>query len=195
MARATLSSADKMHDYEGSRLEFLKLLAQFGEPPAFLERAQAPQLALDALLRGCEARRKELLEWPSYHLAVLALRVGGDWARLARWLADAGSVAQLAALHVKLPTDKIVQASWLGSDKAVLRQFVESAERFNRTSQAYLDALALEGVNQPRREYNQFFVLEMECAFGSQGVAEGFVPLEMIDREYLGRRFPLMALA
>jgi hypothetical protein len=183
-----------MHDFEGSRLEFLKVLAEFGEQPAFLERAQAPQVAFDALLRDCEARRNELLEWPSYHLAVLALRVGGDWVRLARWLADAESVAQLEALHAKLPTDKTVQARWLGSDKAALRQFVESAERFNRTWQAYLDALDLEGVNQPRREYNQFFVLEMECAFGSQGVAEGFVPLEMIDREFLERRFPLLVL-
>jgi hypothetical protein len=65
---------------------------------------------------------------------------------------------------------------------------------FNRTWQAYLDGLDLEGVNQPRREYNQFFVLEMECAFGSQGVAEGFVPLEMIDRKHLAQRFPLLAL-
>jgi hypothetical protein len=183
-----------MHDYEGSRLEFLKLLAEFGEQPAFLERAQAPQVAFDALLQGCEARRKELIEWPSYYLAVLALRVGRDWARLARWLADAESAAQLAALRAKLPTDKTVEVSWLGSDKAALRQFVESAERFNRTWQAYLNGLDLEGVNQPRREYNQFFVLEMECAFGSQGVAEGFVPLEMIDREHLAQRFPSLAL-
>jgi hypothetical protein len=183
-----------MHDYEGSRLEFLKLLAEFGEQPAFLERAQAPQVALDALLHGCAAKRAELLEWPSYRLAVLALRVGGDWERLARWLADAESVEQLAALHAKLPTDKIVQASWLGSDKAALRQFVESAERFNRKWQEYLDALDFEGVNQLRREYNQFFVLEMECAFGRQGVADGFVPLDMIDREFLVRRFPLVGL-
>jgi hypothetical protein len=183
-----------MHDYEGSRLEFLKLLAEFGEQPAFLERAQAPQVALDALLHGCEVKRKELLEWPSYHLAVLALRVGGDWVRLERWLADAESVAQLAALHATLPMDKNAQASWFGSDKAALGQFLESAERFNRKWQAYLDGLDLEGVNQLRREYNQFYVVELEYAFGRQGVADGFVPLEMIDRDFLGRRFPLLAL-
>jgi hypothetical protein len=81
-----------------------------------------------------------------------------------------------------------------GSDKAALRQFVESAERFNRKWQEHLDALDFEGVNQLRREYNQFFVLEMECAFGRQGVADGFVPLDMIDREFLVRRFPLVGL-
>src|SRR5687768_13668235 len=38
-----------MFDYEGSRSEFLKLLAQFGEEPAFIARAKAPQLALESL--------------------------------------------------------------------------------------------------------------------------------------------------
>lgn len=186
--------AGTVNDYEGSRSEFLKLLAEFGEEPAFLARARAPQIALDALLRACEAKRVELMEWPKFRLAALALQVGGDWSRLDSLVAVPGSVTLLEALHTNLPTDKPVPTNWLASDKSALRHFLESAERFNRKWRSYLNGLILESVNQPRREYNQFYVLEMECAFGSGGVAEGFRPLDMIDREYLVERFPLLAL-
>ena len=52
----------------------------------------------------------------------------------------------------------------------------------------------LESVNQPRRDFNQYYVLEKACAFGSEHGAEGFEPLGMIDGAYLYQRYPLLVL-
>jgi hypothetical protein len=183
-----------MHDYEGSRSEFLKTLAECGEEPAFIARAQAPRFALDTLLRNCETKREELLKWPKFHLAVLAHQVRNDCSRLACWLATPDSVSMLEALHASLPTDAPVRTSWFMSDKSALVQFLESAGRFNRHWSAYLATLDLEPVNKPRRDYNQFYVLEKACAFGNERVTEGFEPMGMIDSAFLTERFPLLAL-
>jgi len=183
-----------MFDYEGSRSEFLKLLAKLGEEPAFIERARAPQAALDALLHTCEAKRGEMLKWPRFHLSVLAHQIHHDWSRLSSLFAVPESVAMLEALHASMHISSPVQANWFESDSAALRRFWESAERFNRSWRAYIDGLDLEPVNKPRRDFNQFYVLEKACAFGSEGVAEGFEPLGMIDSVYLYERFPLLML-
>ena len=71
-----------MFDYEGSRSEFLKLLAECGEEPAFLARARRLQIALDAMLRACETKRDEMLKWPKFHLSMLARQIRNDWSRL-----------------------------------------------------------------------------------------------------------------
>jgi hypothetical protein len=183
-----------MFDYEGSRSEFLKLLAECGEEPAFIARARAPQIALDSLLQACQAKRDEMLEWPKSHLSVLARQIGRDWSRLGCLLAVPESIKLLETLHTSMPTSKVVQTSWLLSDRVALGRFLESAERFNRNWQAYLDGLDLEPVNKPRREYNEFYVLEKACAFGNERVTEGFEPLETIEREYFIQRFPLLTL-
>jgi hypothetical protein len=183
-----------MHDYEGSRSEFLKLLAECGEEPAFIARARAPQIALDALLQACQAKRDEMLKWPGFHLSLLAQRVGRNWSRLQYLLAARGSAELLETLHTRVPTSKIVQTNWLSSDKVALRRFLGSAERFNRNWRTYLDGLDLEPVNRPRREYNEFYALEKACAFGIERVEEGFKPLEMIERDDLIQRFPLLIL-
>ena len=183
-----------MFEYEGSRSEFLKLLAEFGEEPAFIARARAPVLALEALLRACDAKREEMLEWPKYLLAVLAHRIGRDWVRIAPLLAVPESVARLDALHASMPTNKSVQTNWLESDSTALLRFLKSAERFNCHWRIYIEGLDLEPVNLPRRAFNQFYVLEKDCAFGSEGIAEGFDPLGMIDSDYLYERFPVLAL-
>jgi hypothetical protein len=183
-----------MFDYEGSRSEFLKLLAQCGEEPAFIERARAPQVALDELLRSCEAKHKEMLKWPAHHLTVLAHQVGKDWSKLGYLLAAPESVTMLAALHATLPVATPASRNLFMSDKAALGQFLESAARFNRHWRAYIDNLDLEGVNKPRRDYNQYYQLEKACAFGSEAVTDGFVPLSMIGSSYLYERFPLLVV-
>jgi hypothetical protein len=183
-----------MFDYEGSRSEFLKLLAECGEEPAFIARARAPQIALDALLETCQAKREGMLKWPKFHLSTLAHRVGNDWSRLGRFLPNPESVTMLEALHASMPSNLPVQDNRLTSDRAALRHFLESSERFNRNWWTYLDSLDLEPVNKPRREYNDFYVLEKACAFGNERVAEGFKPLEMIEWDDLIQRFPLLTL-
>jgi hypothetical protein len=125
-------SVGSMFDYEGSRSEFLKLLAEFGEEPAFIARARAPQIALEALLHACEAKREEMLKWPKFHLSMLASQVRNDWSRLGSLFTVPESVTMLEALHASMATNMPVQTNWLVSDQVALRHFLESAERFNR---------------------------------------------------------------
>jgi len=183
-----------MFDYEGSRSEFLKLLAECGEEPSFIARAKAPQIALDALLHICSAKSQEMLRWPTLHLTILAQQVQSEWSRLSPLLAAPDSVSLLEALHAGLLTKPPVRTHWLTSDKTALRRFLESAERYNRHWLSFVEGLDLEPVNKPRREFNQFYVLEKECAFQSEKLAEGFEPLIMVDTAYLYRRFPLLTL-
>ena len=183
-----------MFDYEGSRSEFLKLLAECGEEPAFLARARAPQIALDAVLHACQTKRDEMLKWPKFHLSMLARQIRNDWSRLGYTSPTRNPSPCLEALHENMPIATTAQPNWLASDRAALRQFLESAERFNRNWQAYIDGLDLEPVNKPRRDFNQFYVLEKACAFGSERVTEGFEPLGMIDNAYLYERFPLLSI-
>lgn len=183
-----------MFDYEDSRSEFLKFLAEFGEEPAFIARARAPQIALETLLAACEAKRDELLKWPKHHLSVLANHIGGDWSRLGCLLADPESAKLLDALHANMPTGEAVGSKRLWSDRAALRRFLESAQRFNRHWRIYLEGLDLECVNKPRRDYNEFYVVEKTSALGNENVADGFQPLEMLEREELIQRLPLLTL-
>jgi hypothetical protein len=183
-----------MYDYEGSRSEFLKLLAECGEEPAFIARAQAPLSALEALLSVCEAKRQELLEWPRLHLAALAHQIRNDWSGLRPWLAIPEAVNILEKLHADMPSSQPAKTEWFVSDKAALHRFLESAERFNRHWREFIERVDLEGVNKPRRDYNQFYVLEKACAFGNERVTDGFEPLEMIDGVYLYERFPILIL-
>ena len=112
-----------MLDYEGSRSEFLKFLAEFGEEPAFIARARAPQIALESLLQGCEAKRDEMLKWPKHHLSALANHIGGQWSRLGCLLADPESAKLLETLHANMPTSKAMRASGFG---VIERHYVAS---------------------------------------------------------------------
>ena len=183
-----------MFDYEGSRSEFLKLLAQCGEEPAFIARARAPQMALDALLNECKLKRDEFLKWPASYLTVLAHRVGNDWPRLGPYLANRESTGLLEALHASLCSELTAQPSWFTSDRSALNRFLESAERFNRNWLSHLESLDLASVNKPRHDFNQFFALEMACAFGNERMTEGIEPLAIIDGAYLRQRFPTLTL-
>jgi len=183
-----------MFDQEGSRSEFLKLLASFGEEPAFLARARAPEIALKLLLTACHGERMELLRWPTFYLAALASRVGGDWPRLGELLTVPESHRLLSDLFASMPVAAPVQTPRFTSDRMALRRFLQSAERFNRKWKAHLDGLNLEPVNQPRREYNQFYATELDCALGSQTMTADLPQLELIDSRYLYARYPLLHL-
>ena len=169
-----------MFDYEGSREEFLKILAEFGEEPAFIARGLAPQIALDEFIRACRVQRDTMLEWPKRHYADLYRRVGGDWFNLEQNFTSHEEVNKLNLLHGELSTDRSACSSFFQTNGAVLRQFVQSANKFNRHWTAYLDSVSLDPVNRPRSEYNEFYLLEKSCAFGRVLCVNDFVPLDMV---------------
>jgi hypothetical protein len=181
-----------MSDYEGSRSEFLKLLAEFGEEPAFISRAKAAQYAFEALLAGCTAKREELLEWPYRRLEHLARLIDKNWQRLTPLLAKPEAVAELQALHSQMSFNSYVHSSWFATEKGALREYMESADRFNRAWNAYLIGIDYESVNKPRQEYNQYYRLERACAFGTERAGDEFEPHTMIDISFLESRFPYL---
>jgi hypothetical protein len=183
-----------MLDYEGSRNEFWHFMAEFGEEPSFIARARAPEVALDELLNRCAVHREERLAGPRLHWPALMQQIGGDWSRLAPHLSGPDDIGLLAELDLQLGQHKSVQPDWLTTDKILLRRFLASAHRFNRTWQLWLHQLDLEPVNAPRRAYNQFYVLEKSCAFLSERITDEFEPLGMIDVAFLEERFPVLKL-
>jgi hypothetical protein len=183
-----------MFDYEGSRSEFLKILAETGEEPAFINRGRAPQFALDALLKSCSVHREERLEWPRRHFATLYLRTAGEWSRLQRYLAAKDDVNLFAVLECQLAPIGNAAPSILASDRALLRQFIESAARFNQDWLSFVDGSGLEHVNELREDYNRYYPMEKACAFGRDTVNEGFNSLPLLDSAFLLERFPLLLL-
>jgi hypothetical protein len=183
-----------MFDYEGSRNEFLKLLAEFGEEPAFVARAKTAPLAIESLLHNCSAKREEMMEWPYRRLANLAQCIGGNWQRIAPLFAKPESVAELQALHAHMSFKGAAYSSWPATKEGSLRQYLDSAKRFNRAWHAYLAGIHYESVNKPLRDYNQYYPLETACAFGNEMLGDGFQPLAMIDIAFLECRFPYLPI-
>jgi len=174
-----------MFDCEGSRGEFLKILAEFGEEPAFIARGLAPQIALDEFVRSCRSQLAKMLEWPKRHLADSYSRIGGDWIKLERDLASRNEISKFNLLHDELASDRPTCSSIFQTNGSALRQFVASAHKSNKTWAAFLDSVSLDTVNKPRLEYNAFYLVEKGCAFDRVMNENDFVPLEMVRRDYL----------
>ena len=183
-----------MFDYEGSRSEFLKILAEMGEEPAFINRARAPQIALDGLLKSCSVHRDERLEWTRRHFAALCLRTAGEWSRLQRYLATKDDVNLFAALECQLAPIGNAAPSVLASDQALLRQFIESAARFNQGWLNFVEGSVLDHVNELRENYNRYYPMEKACAFGRDTANEDFKSLPLLGPTFLLKRFPLLLL-
>ena len=181
-----------MFDFEGSRGEFLKLLAEMGENPAFIQRARAQENALNALLERCTASRAQLLEWPRRHYTILRKRIGDDWDRVSSITSHANAGPILAALSTALPVIDHARPSILSTDRSLLRNFLDSAQRFNRAWNHFLDHAGLDEINRLRDDYNRFYPMEKSCAFGTESVNAKFEPLPPLSRSYLETRFPLL---
>jgi hypothetical protein len=183
-----------MLDDDGPRSEFLRLLAEMGEEPAFIARGLAPEVALEALLRDCSLQREEMLKGPYRHLANLARCVRGDWSRIASLLAKPESVADLEVLHSQMPAQRSGHSTWFGTEEHSLVQFANSAARFNRGWQTYLRKIDYEAVNKPRRDYNRYYPAEKAAAFDREVIHEAFQPLALIDVGFLESRFPCLSV-
>jgi hypothetical protein len=185
-------------DDEGSRGEFLRLLAEQGEEPSFLRRAKAVHDAWESLLRACLAHRDEKLRGPRMHLGNLARQLNGDWSRLASFLVDEHQVGALAALYQqwkpRLPTVVKSSSPW-STIRSSLIGFVDSGNRFNGAWTKFLRDVDLDGVNRLRSDYNQYYPIEKAAAFDSEDVERlGFTPLEIATVEHLQAKFPLLEL-
>lgn len=183
-----------MSDYEGSRTEFLTLLAEFGEEPAFVRRAMQVEFEWRALTQYIADERLDMLRWTKLHLATLADRVRRDWGRLGKFLTRPEDADLLESLYASLAPDEKILRNWLLTERRALRNFLDSAKRFNREYSDFLDQLDLTTINRVRRDYNDYYPLEKACAFGFEAVDTQFKPLAMIGRDDLLADFPLLVL-
>ena len=181
-----------MIDDEGSRGEFLKILAEMGEEPAFIERARVAEDALTSLLERCAAGRAELLEWPRRHFTRLRRRIDDDWDRITPLVTDDDAGSMFVGLAAELPAIDQSRPSMFATDHSLLRNFLESAKRFNRAWGQFLDNAGLGDVNRVRDEYNRFYPVEKSCAFGLDSVNDGFTALPVLTRTFLETRFPFL---
>jgi len=185
-------------DFEGSRAEFLKCLAEQGEVPAFLRRAQSVDEALVKLLEQCKSQRAVMLRWPWMHLCILADRLSHDWSLLGPYLADNRHVTCFEHLYVEwkvLLEAKAVSSNAWRSTPRILRDFVEAVQRFNKAWNKFLVDLNLEDINHLRRDFNTHYPVEKACAFASEDVERlGFTPLDPVTIEQLHAEFPPVAL-
>ena len=185
------------NDFEGSRGEFLKILLEQGEVPAFIRRAQSVTESWIQICDHCRSQRKLMLRWPWMHLSILANRLKCDWSLLARYLVDERQVTYIEALHVdwkdSLERRTVSQNSW-SSVRDILGEFVESVNRFNNKWNEFLQLVNLDEVNRLRRDYNKYYSLEKACAFDSEDMVRlGFKPLDPATSEQLYIEFPLLA--
>ena len=180
-----------MLDYEGSRGEFLKLLAEFGEEPAFVRRASIVEESWRQLLRRCCREREELLHWPRTHFCGLKRRVNGNWHRIARLLQDPNRLSFFESFELDFGAVQVVQQMpW--TDSGALRAFVDSAIRFDRGWSDFVAQLNLDPINRVRRNYNEYYPIERACAFGTEQFNKAFEPIAMVDRDVLLQRYPLI---
>ena len=185
-------------DDEGSRGEFLKLLAQQGEEPSFLRRAKAAQGAWDDLLQRCQSDRDALLRWPRMYLGNLARQLNGDWSRLRPLLEDDRQINALQGLHVEWnggPSVASNSSSPWSTIRGSLKEFVVSARRFNDAWSKHLQDVDLGEVNRLRTEYNAYYPIEKAAAFDCENIEGlGFVPLDIVTVEFLATIFPPLTL-
>ena len=80
-----------------------------------------------------------------------------------------------------------------GNDVRKYEQLERSVDLFNRRWARFLGEIDLSEVNRLRQDYNDFYVLEKECAGASPQVAKyGFEPLSMVKVDDLLELLPLI---
>jgi hypothetical protein len=173
--------------------EARELLAYY-DVPAYVRRARRVQDLYDELLASCRRQHEQWLEMVRLRLGLLRARAG-RWEALVALLPQS-QIEQLRDWHDRLSPRLRVPVEATSSERVLRRALVElreSVERFNRRWAAFLQTIDLSGVNEARRGYNRYYLLEKECAVRSPAVArQGFHPLEPLTLEEVADLLPLL---
>ena len=166
--------------------EMRQLLGMF-DVPAFARRGQELEFALDHLQARLAREREDRLD-----MVRMRLR---QWCAVATSPVDGLEFVNVPALI------KAVGAStppvWASSPgprrrrMTVARDLLASVERFNRRWTAFLDKMNLGPINAMIDNYNRYYLLEKECAFGSSRAAgRNFRPVRPLTVEGLRADHP-----
>ena len=187
-----------MDEYEGSRAEFMKMLAEHDGPPAYILRAQRVEQAWESLIRKCQNDQRELLEMPRTRLAQVAALIDHDWTKVDAFVEENEFGPYLRGLHADWHPELRIQidaTTSLRKIRASLRDLANSFSRFNRRWDKRLSEINLEHVNYERREYNNYYLVEKAAALGSDKLAEmGFEPLVECTLDDVRNSVPLLRI-
>jgi hypothetical protein len=171
-----------------------QLLAHY-DVPAYVRRARQVEEAFEQLLGSCRLQREK---W----LRIVRLRLGeiqtlaDDGNNLRPWLQDDRQLRILhdlydvVQLQLRPPTGARTSSRLL---RRTLQELCQSIQLFNSHWQEYLRTVNLSPVNELRAAYNQYYLLEKECALGSPRLArQGFRRLEAVTMGELAGLMPLL---
>jgi hypothetical protein len=167
-------------------------LARYGAP-AYVRRARRVQEALDELVERCRRQRHDWLNMVRIRLAALRTWAGA-WDTLRPWLADDRQVVMLGELESLAGTAERPKCPAAASPRRLRRalgELRESLARFNQRWEAFVQSVDLGPLNELRADYNQYYILEKECALRSPVLArQGFRRLEPLTTAELAALVP-----
>lgn len=167
------------------------------DAPAYVRRARQVEDSWSALVAGCRKERERLLEMPRLRLARFIVLVE-PWRRDPDAVLPPDEFAELLRLdqewQVRLRHPVKPARSALEARHALLL-LAESFARFNERWAEYVERVDFGPINLVRERYNQFYLIEKECAVCSVKTAQkGFVRLAPLSSADLYRELPLLKI-
>jgi hypothetical protein len=169
--------------------EMRQLLGMF-EVPAFARRGQDLEFLLARLVDRLLRERARMLE-------MVRLRIR-QWTTVAISSVDGSElfsrpIDELILLVLNVPPNWAASPGPKRKRIVVARDLIASVDRFNRRWNRFLQELNLEPFNARIDDYNRYYLLEKECAFGSAKVAaRGFQEMSRLTVEGLLEDHPLL---
>ncbi len=186
---------------DNERQLFQQIIATF-DSPAYMRRSRDTEAAWNEIVLSCRRQYLSAAEIPLLRLVQF-------------WHACKGNLQILAEITSNNQTERIIddvqtmltrwsetiQPMMIRADRndagstvmAAWDTFVASCERFNRNWMIFVSNVDLAEVNRLRRDYNEYFLLEKECAVNSPLVARmGYEPLCPATHDDLRNEFPLL---
>lgn len=187
-----------IEDFEGSRTEFMKMLAEHDAPPAYIQRAQRVEQIWNEIVNQFRRDVAEWLEMPRVRLAQLAALIGHDWSSLTTYLLEDDAPKYLEDLHdqwkptLRLPLEATTSQRRIVSS---LKDLIRSFERLNARREAHLGNVDLAEVNYERQQFNDYYLVEKAAALGSDKLAEmGFQRLAPATHDDLRQQVPALRI-
>ena len=184
-----MDEADDLNPLGGVEAEIKELLGLF-DVPAFARRGQDVEHSRLRLNHRCMRTRSGLLDMFRLRLRQWAAAATGPGTALTVFTGPIDSLWPLT--HAPEPK-WTVRADSPRRLRAIGRDLIASAERFNGRWAEQLDRLDLGPINQQILNYNRYYVLEKECVVGSSRLASRhFVPLTPVTLDDLRAAHPFL---
>ncbi len=184
-----------MSEYDELRV-FQQMIMCF-DTPAYMRRARDTVAGWNAAVAMCRKQREAWFEIPRLRLAQLRCHLDGVFTKSTLFSRDDATALDLLfedwqpVLKANIRPAGLARVIRRSAD-----EMLTAFRRFNSRWEPFLTDFDLSYVNQCRQGYNDFYVLEKECAVLSPRVAKvGFVRLEPATIDDLRKLFPLLPIA